>query len=854
MNTPKPTYRKRRAPDPRRRLILPLAALLVVVIVAVIVSAIVLLRPDEGEPAVPQPGQSAGAWQKNDAGYYFNDAGEPILGAVLKGIDVSEHQGEIDWQKAKDAGIDFAILRCGYGNEWSGEGTFEEYGQDDAYWERNADACTELGIPFGVYLYSYATNEEMARSEAAHVARLLGLIEPTVEGTPSYTDKNYQLSYPVYYDLEDRSITGLFPEEMAAIVTTFFDQLEEYGYTGQQGLYASLNWVRARFDDPAFDPWRDNLWIARYNNTLGYTDTYAMWQATYQAPGTDYGVQSETVDIDFVMEDLTMTGIESASGKAVTPSFTNDTYKNELALGQKGDKATLVTDEPGEENGGQKIYWSTDNKEVATVSRDGVVTARGNGQCTVTATLADGRTSVSCVVRVGDVTVPVYATGQLRGAITTEDLSLADVAALKASNPDALLIDAGGSLQGSAPTSLTGGMDMTSSFAAAGYNLQCFDASDLAFGYERLLDDAVTANGESLAANLRSAEGVPLFYRSTSWSRNRITNGMNAVLKSAGKRIGFFSLASLGCSAESENLTAADPIQTASEQVAALRGEGVDAIVCVVGPETDDAPLWETLAQLGVNAVIAGGRTEPAADAPLTVVPAGGGLEAVGCLQLTFTAEGTVEAAASTTPADAATAQQQDAWQTARDALDALEAGDESVRAQVLFTYEESSRSISFGNYVAETYLALAENDRANWPADLQGQTPVALAGGVGELEAGDVTRGALLDALPAPERLQLVQTTGAMYAELLNAGSVAETYTDSLVSNEIAPEAQVLLITDTATLRSLSDQSYTLLRDYGDAFWCVRMAINDATAGFTEPFVLPQAPRYGVGRGDVTG
>ena len=126
MNTPKPTYRKRRAPDPRRRLILPLAALLVVVIVAVIVSAIVLLRPDEGEPAVPQPGQSAGAWQKNDAGYYFNDAGEPILGAVLKGIDVSEHQGEIDWQKAKDAGIDFAILRCGYGSEWSGEGTFED--------------------------------------------------------------------------------------------------------------------------------------------------------------------------------------------------------------------------------------------------------------------------------------------------------------------------------------------------------------------------------------------------------------------------------------------------------------------------------------------------------------------------------------------------------------------------------------------------------------------------------------------------------------------------------------------------------------------------------------------------------
>ena len=96
--------------------------------------------------------------------------------------------------------------------------------------------------------------------------------------------------------------------------------------------------------------------------------------------------------------------------------------------------------------------------------------------------------------------------------------------------------------------------------------------------------------------------------------------------------------------------------------------------------------------------------------------------------------------------------------------------------------------------------------------------------------------------------------TTGAMYAELLDSGAVAETYTESLLSKDIDPESQVLLVTDTATLRSLSDQGYTVLRDYGDAFWCVRMAINDATAGFAESFTLPEAPRYGVGRGDVTG
>ena len=849
-------YKRKRKTNPWQRLILPGIALLVIVAVCLVV--FLITQTSEGEPAVPETGTSAGAWVKNDAGYYFNDAGEPILAATLKGIDVSKYQGEVDWQKAKDAGIDFAILRCGIGSEWNGEG---EYTQDDDYWERNADACTELGIPFGVYLYSYATTEEQARSEAAHVARLLGLIESPYEELPDYTDKPYKLDYPVYYDLEDTSITGLFPEEMAALTQAFFDQLEEYGYTGRQGIYASLNWVRARFDDPAFDPWRDELWIARYSSELGYTGTYSMWQATYQAPGADYGVQSETVDIDFVMEDLTMTGITDLYGKVIEPTFTNDTYKNELSLGQKGDKATITLNEPAETDGGQKVYWSTSDSDVATVSKKGVVQAKGDGQCTVTATLADGRTWAECVVRVGDITVPIYATGSLHGTITDEDVSLADVAALKAGNDDAILIDAGGSLQGSLPTSLTGGMDMTSAFAAAGYNLQCFDASDLAFGTERLLDDVVTSSGESLASNLRDAEGVPLFYRSTSWNRNRITNGMNAVIKSAGKRIGFFSLASLGNSARASDLTAADLKQTASEQVAALRAENVDAIVCVVGPDTDYTSILNDLKDLGVNAVIAGGTAEEVSSSGITVVPAGGGLDAVGCLELTFTASGSVTAKASQVTRSTMTAARSAfddataaAYDSARTALDSLETGDESVRGQKLFTFEEADRTISFGNYVAETYLNLALADQANWPSDYAVMTPAGLAGGVTELEEGDITRGALLDALPGGERVQLVAVTGASYLELLNSGTVTETYTESLLTKDVAEDATVLLVTDTATLRGLSDQSYTVLRDYGDAFWCIRMAINDATNAFADVFTLPEAPRYGVGRGDVTG
>ena len=171
-------------------------------------------------PAKADFGTPAAAWQKNELGYYFNESGEAMPAAVLKGIDVSKYQGAVDWEKAKSNGVDFAIIRCGFGGEWDGQE--QGWNQDDPQWRRNADECTRLGIPFGAYIYSYATTEDEARSEADHVARLLGLVAPPQEGLEDYTAAPYRLSYPVYYDLEDKSISGIFPDEMAAITKAFF--------------------------------------------------------------------------------------------------------------------------------------------------------------------------------------------------------------------------------------------------------------------------------------------------------------------------------------------------------------------------------------------------------------------------------------------------------------------------------------------------------------------------------------------------------------------------------------------------------------------------------------------------------
>lgn len=897
--------RRKRSRRQRSRLVLALCLLCLLVVVGV---CIVLTRCSSGPTGPEQAnfGTTAAAWQKNELGYYFNSSGQAMPAAVLKGIDVSKFQGEVDWEKAKAAGIDFAIIRCGYGGEWDGQEA--NWAQDDDQWRRNADECTRLGIPFGVYLYSYATTVEEARSEADHVARLLGLVAPPQEGLEDYTASPYQLSYPVYYDLEDKSISGIFPEEMAAITQAFFDRLVELGYTGEQGIYASLNWVRARFSDPAFDPWRENLWIARFSDSLGYTGTYDMWQCTYSAPGTDYGVQSETVDVDFVMRPFAFTGITEGLGKAADPVLVNDTYQVELHLDAKDARATLTTNQASEEEGGQKVYWETSDKNVATVDKNGTVRARtDSGECTITATLADGTESISCLVRIGDITVPVFATGQLAGQRSNDEVSLADVAALKGAAADSILLDAGGSLHGTMSASLTGGMDMLSSFSAAGYDLQAFGAADLAYGIERLRSDANMASGPSLAANLRDAEGSAIFYRSTSWNRNRITNGMNYVVERAGYKIGFFSLADTVSVTEKIGLVneetpiANDLAQTASEQVAALQAEGVDAILCIATPGVDVSALQDTLAQLGVTAVIDGGATENQTGS-VPVLAAGQGLNAVGRLNLVFTQGGncrveltdavsaeTLKAnrdiwnrygsgdtgdASSEAAADAANpekdtaadsadpstptegsqdAQQEgaDAYFAAAEALAELDADDSSILNTPLFTYAQNpdaDKTISYANYLATLYEEIAENDREHWPEGWAEAEVTGVAGGVTELEYGDITRQALIDSLPTTARLVLVSTTAEAAQALIDGGTVTRTYQASLTGYE--PEGEnVLLVGDTQTLTALGEGNYTILRDYGDLFWDVRMNINDNTNNFTENFVLPEAPSYGVGR-----
>lgn len=173
---------------------------------------------------------------------------------MKRGIDVSYHNGTIDWEKVKAAGIEFAILRCGYGSD------IEH--QDDQLFDRNAKECERIGMPYGVYLYSYAINTGMAESEAKHVIRLL---------------KGRKITYPVYYDMEDEETQGkCTPDILGDMAQAFCDKIKAAGYDA--GIYANKSWFTTKLTDERFDRWEK--WIAQYADRCTYSGIYAMWQFT----------------------------------------------------------------------------------------------------------------------------------------------------------------------------------------------------------------------------------------------------------------------------------------------------------------------------------------------------------------------------------------------------------------------------------------------------------------------------------------------------------------------------------------------------------------------------------------------
>ncbi len=177
-----------------------------------------------------------------------------------KGIDVSKYQGEIDWNKVKADGVEYAMIRIGY----RGYGTGKIVTDEQAI--TNIKNATKAGIKVGVYFFSQAINEKEAKEEAEYIVDII---------------KDYKIEYPIVFDMEeiagDTSRTdNLTKEQKTDIAIAFCERVKEAEYTPM--IYANIKWFASHFDLERIEGY--DKWFAYYDDTLYFPYKIKMWQYT----------------------------------------------------------------------------------------------------------------------------------------------------------------------------------------------------------------------------------------------------------------------------------------------------------------------------------------------------------------------------------------------------------------------------------------------------------------------------------------------------------------------------------------------------------------------------------------------
>ena len=179
------------------------------------------------------------------------------------GVDVSSHNKEIDWAQVKEAGVTFAMIRCGY------RGYTEGGLQEDEYFETNIQNALANGIQVGVYFFSQAINEEEAAEEAKYVIEKI---------------YSYDITWPVVYDYE------FYPTETGArgnmidkdtrtrCANVFLENIKNAGYTPM--MYASTETYDQLFIPEYLSEYQ--FWVAQYNSYCSYNYDYSIWQYSDQ--------------------------------------------------------------------------------------------------------------------------------------------------------------------------------------------------------------------------------------------------------------------------------------------------------------------------------------------------------------------------------------------------------------------------------------------------------------------------------------------------------------------------------------------------------------------------------------------
>ena len=196
----------------------------------------------------------------------------------MKGIDVSRYQGKIDFEAVKRSGIDFVIIRAGFGRVST---------QIDPMFEQNYNAAKSAGLHVGAYWFSYADSPETAEIEASVFIQAI---------------KGKQFDFPVYYDLENEPSSNYYPlkrgsEFCSSLVKAFCNKLEDAGYWA--GLYMSRSPLESVISKEVAS--RYAVWVAEYAKQTSYKGQYGIWQysSTGIVPGINGNVDMDIANIDY---------------------------------------------------------------------------------------------------------------------------------------------------------------------------------------------------------------------------------------------------------------------------------------------------------------------------------------------------------------------------------------------------------------------------------------------------------------------------------------------------------------------------------------------------------------------------
>lgn len=229
----------------------------------------------------------------------------PSNTTAVKGIDVSYHQGNIDWKKVKNDGVKFAIIRAGSGTK------------EDVKFKTNIEGALNAGVEVGVYWFSNAYTASNAKDEAKECMRVIS----------PYKNK---LSFPVFFDFEEYTIKlaqdnniNLSLSSVSNICETFLSNLKTEGY--KCGLYTNKTVSKYYISDNLRNSY--DFWIAQYSDKCTYWSKYTMWQ--YSQSGKVAGINGN-VDLNYYYKsnpiNISKTTISSISnqkytGSKITPSI-----------------------------------------------------------------------------------------------------------------------------------------------------------------------------------------------------------------------------------------------------------------------------------------------------------------------------------------------------------------------------------------------------------------------------------------------------------------------------------------------------------------------------------------------------